>query len=259
MLLAVDIGNTQTHVGVFQREDLVHEWRTATEPQRTADELALMFGGLLTLVELSFSKQITGIVVASVVPRVTQELREMALRYFGFFPVILEPGVRTGIAIHTDSPREVGADRIANAVAAHHLFPDGNVIVVDFGTAINFDVVTAEGSYIGGALAPGLESSAAALFNATARLPRVELIAPATAIGKNTVAAIQSGILFGAAALVDGIVARLSAEIDGGATVIATGGAAEMVSEHCRSVDEIEPNLTLIGLRLIYERNSEVP
>lgn len=259
MLLAIDIGNTQTHVGVFRREELVHEWRAATEPKRTADELALMFGGFLSLVDLSFSTEITGVSIASVVPRATQELREMTFRYFGFRPIVVEPGTKTGVAILTDNPKEVGADRIANAAGAHELYRGRSVIVVDFGTAINFDVVTAEGDYIGGALAPGLESSAAALFTATARLPRVELVAPASPIGKNTVSAIQSGIIFGAAGLVDGIIKRIEDELGGRALVVATGGFAEVVAEQCSKVSEIEPNLTLIGLRTIFERNTERP
>ncbi len=255
MLLAVDVGNTQTHLGVFDRGQLIHEWRASTEQRRTADELALMFGEFLRLAELSFSNEITGVAIASVVPRATQQLRAMALKYFGFPPVVVEPGVRTGIVIRIDNPKEVGADRVANSVAAHELFPDEPVIVVDFGTAINFDVVTGAGEYIGGALAPGLESSATALFQATARLPRVELVAPPTAIGKNTVFAIQSGIVFGVAALVDGLVERTMKELDDDARVVATGGHAETVIEHCRTIERVEPTLTLLGLRLIFERN----
>lgn len=256
MLLAVDIGNTQTHVGIFRRDELVHEWRAATDPSRTADELALMFGGFLSLADLSFSTEITAVSIASVVPRATQELREMTLRYFGFHPVVVEPGTKTGVAVLTDNPREVGADRIANAAAARELFPGQTVIVVDFGTAINFDVVTSEGDYVGGALAPGLESSAAALFAATARLPRVELVAPASAVGKNTVAAIQSGIIFGAAGLVDGIVERIEEELDTKALVVATGGSAETVAGESRCISQVEPNLTLIGLRAIFDLNT---
>jgi type III pantothenate kinase len=257
VLLAVDVGNTLTHLGVFDRDRLVHEWRAATDQRRTADELALMFGEFLGLVDLSFSRQITGVAIASVVPRVTQELREMTERYFGFVPVVVEPGVKTGIAVKTDNPREVGADRIANSVAAHELFPGEAAIVVDFGTAINFDVVTEEGEYIGGALAPGLDSSATALFSATARLPRVELVAPSSVIGRNTVAAVQSGIIFGAAGLVDGLVERIVKELGMDARVVATGGLAELVIRNCHSVERVEPNLTLMGLRLIFERNFE--
>lgn len=255
MLLAIDVGNTQTHLGVFERDKLIHEWRAATDQRRTADELALMFGEFLRFADLSFSREITGVAIASVVPRATQELRAMTVKYFGFPPVVVEPGVKTGIVIRIDNPKEVGADRVANSVAARELFPHEPVIVVDFGTAINFDVVTRNGEYIGGALAPGLESSATALFQATARLPRVELVAPPTTIGKNTVFAVQSGIVFGVAALVDGLVQRTMAELDDDARVVATGGHAETVVEHCRTIERVEPTLTLLGLRLIFDRN----
>jgi len=257
VLLAVDVGNTQTHLGVFGKNDLIHEWRASTDQRRTGDELALMFGEFLALVDLSFSRQITGVALSSVVPRATQELREMTLKYFGFPAVVVEPGIKTGIAIKTDNPREVGADRIANAVAAHDLFPDEPSVVVDFGTAINVDVITAEGEYIGGAIAPGLDSSATALFSATARLPRVELVAPAYAIGKNTIACMQSGIIFGAAALVDGLVERVVDELGSEARVVATGGLASLVVQFCDRVERVEPTLTLNGLRLVFERNFE--
>jgi type III pantothenate kinase len=257
MLLAVDIGNTQTQVGVFERDQLVHQWRLSTDAARTADELALLFGELLSHAELSFSRQITGVAIASVVPKATQELREMTLRYFGFPPVVVEPRNKTGIVVKNANPREAGADRIANAVAAHALFPGEAVIVVDFGTAINFDVVTEAGEYIGGALAPGLESTAAALFRSTARLPRVELIAPTHVIGSNTVAAVQSGIVFGAVALVDGMVDRIVDELGTAARVIATGGLASLVAERSERIEKVEPMLTLTGLRLIFELNLE--
>lgn len=255
MLLAVDVGNTETHLGVFHDAELTHEWRAATEQRRTADELALMFGEFLRFADLSFSRAITGVVIASVVPKATQELRAMTLKYFGFPPVVVEPGVRTGVAIKIDNPKEVGADRVANAVAARHLFPSEAAIVVDFGTAINFDVVTAKGEYVGGVLAPGLESAASALFQSTARLPRVELVAPQASIGRNTVAAVQSGIVFGAAGLVDGLVERTTEELGEEARVVATGGHAATIVKHCRRVERVEPMLTLIGLRLIFERN----
>lgn len=257
MLLAVDIGNTQTHLGIFNRSELEREWRISTDSRRTADELALIFGELLRQADLSFSRQVTGVAISSVVPKATQELREMTERYFGFPPVVVEPGVRTGISVNIENPREAGADRIANAVAAHELFPDDAVIVIDFGTAINFDVVTAAGEYLGGALAPGLESSATALFSATARLPRVELVAPPTAIGRNTVAAVQSGIIYGAVGLVDGLIERLTREIGTPARAIATGGLASVIAEHSKRIERVEPMLTLTGLRLIFERNFE--
>ena len=257
MLLAVDVGNTQTHMGVFEGEVLEHEWRAATVQQRTADELALLFGQFLSLADLSFSRQITGVAICSVVPRATSELREMTERYFGFPALVVEPGTRTGISILTDNPREVGADRIANAVASHEMYPAEPVVVVDFGTAITVDAVSANGEYLGGAIAPGIDTSATALFLATAQINRVELVAPGTAIGKRTMTSVQSGIVFGTAALVDGLVERVTDELGGSARVVATGGLAPIVVKHCRRVERIEPQLTLNGLRLIFDRNAE--
>lgn len=257
MLLAVDVGNTQTHLAVFNRHDLLHEWRAATVVDRTADELSLMFGQFLASADLSFSRSITGVAISSVVPRATQELREMTVRYFGFHPLVVEPGVRTGIAILTDNPREVGADRIANAVAAHDLYPGESVIVVDFGTAITVDAVSSKGEYLGGAIAPGMDIAATALFSATALIRRVELVAPPAAVGKNTVTSVQSGVVFGFAGLVDGLVERVNDELGGDARVLATGGLAPRLAEHCRLIEKVEPLLTLMGLRLIYERSGE--
>ncbi len=254
MLLAVDVGNTQTHLGVFDRDELKHEWRASTDPRRTADELALIFGQFLSLVDLSFSREITGVAISSVVPVATQELRRMTERYFGFPAVVVEPGVKTGIAVVTDNPREVGADRIANAVAAHDMSPERPVVVVDFGTAITVDAITAKGQYLGGAIAPGMQTSAGALFRSTAQISLVELMAPPTAIGRNTVACVQSGVVFGTAGLVDGLVDRVSEELGGDVRVIGTGGMASTVAEHCRTIDEVEPMLTLLGLRIIFHR-----
>ncbi|MDQ3752759.1 MAG: type III pantothenate kinase [Actinomycetota bacterium] len=259
MLLAVDVGNTHTHLGVFDRDDLSYEWRASTDAGHTADELALMFGQFLALGGLSFTRSITGVAISSVVPPATQELREMTLKYFGFPPLVVEPGTKTGIGVMTDHPREVGADRIANAVAAHEMYPKRGVVVVDFGTAITVDAVSAEGRYLGGAIAPGIDTSAAALFSATAQIQRVELVAPPAAIGRNTINSVQSGVIFGTASLVDGLIERVTTEMgDGGGStvsVVATGGLAGTVVEHCRRVDHIEPMLTLRGLRLIFERN----
>ncbi|MEA2434319.1 MAG: type pantothenate kinase [Actinomycetota bacterium] len=258
MLLAVDVGNTQTHLGAFHRGELAHEWRASTDPTRTADELALMFGQFLSLADLSFSRQITGVAISSVVPRATQELREMTSRYFGFDSVVVEPGVKTGIAILTDNPREVGADRIANAVAAHDLFPDEAVVIVDFGTAITVDAVSAKGEYLGGAIAPGIETAATALFSTTALIRRVELVEPpGSAIGKSTVTSVQSGIIYGTAGLVDALIEKIVDELGEDARVIATGGLAPVLLHHCRHLERLEPTLTLEGLRIIYERNAE--
>lgn len=257
MLLAIDVGNTQTHIGVFDADKLIHEWRASTDARRTADELALLFGEFLALEDLEFQENVTGMVVSSVVPRSTQELRELSARYFGFRAVVVEAGTRTGIAVHTDNPREVGADRIANAVAAHDLFPDSSVVVVDFGTAITVDAISATGDYLGGSIAPGIDTSATALFSATAQIRRVELTAPPSAIGKTTVTSVQSGIMYGTAALVDGLVDRVAEELDGQIEVVATGGFASTIVEHCRTIDRIDPLLTLNGLRLIYGRNED--
>lgn len=255
MLLAVDVGNTHTHLGVFSGKQLAHEWRAFTDPRRTADELALLFGHFLELGDLSFSRQITGVVMSSVVPRATRGLREMTLKYFGFAPVVVEPKTKSGIDV-TAYTNPVGADRLANAVGAHDRWPDDDVVVVDFGTAITVDAVSAEGKFLGGAIAPGVEAAATALYSSAALIPPVELKAPEAAIGTNTARGVESGIVFGIAALTDGLVDRIVAEVGGRAQVVATGGAAAMVVEHCRRIDTIDPNLTLNGLRIIYDRNA---
>jgi type III pantothenate kinase len=216
-----------------------------------------MFGQFLSLAGLSFSSHITGVAICSVVPRSTQQLRDMTETYFGFPAVVVEPGVKTGLAILTDNPREVGADRIANAVAAHQMYGRQAVVVVDLGTAITVDAVSARGEYLGGAIAPGLDVAAAALFNATAKITRVELVAPPSAIGKSTVAAVQSGLIFGTADLIDGLVDRVIDELGGDAHVVGTGGLAPIVLEHSRTIEKVEPVLTLLGLKLIFERNVE--
>lgn len=254
MLLAVDVGNTDTVLGVFRGGDLVWHWRMATREERSPDELALVYGGFLAQQELSFSREITGVVVASVVPAQTQALRDMVDAYFHFPPVVLGPGVSTGIRIVFDNPKDVGADRIANAVAAFARFR-GPAVVVDFGTATTFDVVSAEGEYLGGVICPGVKVSASALFGATARLPRVEIMAPRSVVGRSTVESIQSGLVIGTAAMVDGMLERIE-ETLGDAAVIATGGLAEVVLSSCSRIQHHDPWLTLEGLRLVYERNA---
>ncbi|MGH2655313.1 MAG: type III pantothenate kinase [Actinomycetota bacterium] len=254
MLLAIDVGNTETVVGVFRDEELAWRWRMSTVPDRTADELALLFGGFLQQQELSFDRNVTGVVLSSVVPSATQALREMVRVYFRFPPVVVEPGVKTGVPVLTDNPKEVGADRIVNALAAFTRF-GGPCVVVDFGTATTFDCVSDQGEYLGGAIAPGLQVAARALFEHTARLPLVELVAPNAAIGKNTVESVQSGLIFGYASLIDGMVERIAKEL-GHPTVIATGGLAPVVIEECKTVDHHEPWLTLEGLRLVFEKNA---
>ncbi len=254
MLLAVNVGNTNTALGVFRGSELEHQWRLSTETERTADELAVLFGGLLQVAGLSFSNQITGVVLSSVVPSSTTALRDMVNRYFNFPPVVVEPGTRTGLSIQTDNPREVGADRIVNALAAYHRY-GGPCIVIDFGTATTYDVVTDKGEFLGGAIAPGVQTSNTSLSRETARLPQVELHSPRSPIGRNTIEAIQSGLIFGTASEADGMIDRIRKELGGTATVVATGGLAPEIVPHCQFVDELDPWLTLEGLRLVFERN----
>jgi type III pantothenate kinase len=254
MLLAADIGNTEIVLGAFRNEELDHTWRLSTQPERTADELALLLSGLLTQRGLDLRSDVTGLVIASVVPDVTATFREMTAS-LSFPLVVVGPGVKTGVPVLTENPREVGADRVVNALAAFTRF-GGPVVVVDFGTATNFDVVSDKGEFIGGVIAPGMRASAASLFSRTARLTRVELVAPEHVIGRSTVEAVQSGLVFGAAGEVDGIVDRIRAELGVDAPTVATGGLAGVVLPHCRTIDHYEPWLTLEGLRLIYDRDT---
>lgn len=256
MLLAIDVGNTQTHIGMFAGKELAAEWRTSTDPRRTADELALIFQEFLSFHDLSFSKQVTGVVIASVVPPLTGALREMVERYFHFDPLVIEPGVKTGMRVLTENPREVGADRIVNAIAAHALY-GGPTIIVDFGTATTFDAVSSSGEYLGGAIAPGVQISANALWTVAAQIQKVELMPPKNVIGKSTVESVRSGVILGAAAMVEGMVARLQEELLGDAAVVMTGGLAPIMMEALRIDVHYEPTLTLAGLRILYERNVE--
>jgi type III pantothenate kinase len=253
VLLAIDVGNTNTVIGVFDGATLRDSWRIKTDARETADELALTFRGLLA------DTAITGIAACSTVPAVLRELRSMLDRYYPHVPTVLvEPGVRTGVSVLTDNPKEVGTDRICNTAAAHHLV-DGPCIVVDFGTSTNFDCISARGEFLGGALAPGIEISLDALAARAAQLRKVELVAPRSPIGKNTVESLQSGILYGFAGQVDGLVRRLSAALaprdPAAVQVIATGGLAGLLLDHSETLTRHEPELTLIGLRLIYDRN----
>jgi type III pantothenate kinase len=257
VLLAADVGNTEIVLGIFEGPALLHTWRMSTHAERTPDELALALAGFLARRDIDFDRALTGMVVASVVPDVTAAFREMAASSFSFSPILVGPGTKTGVPILTDNPREVGADRVVNTLAAFTRF-GGPSIVVDFGTATNFDVVSEAGEFLGGVIAPGLQASAASLFSRTARLTRVELTAPARAVGTSTVEAIQSGLIFGTAGQVDAIVRRIQAEL-GEATVVATGGLAPVVMPHCTTVAHHEPWLTLEGLRLVYERNVVEP
>ena len=253
MLLTVDVGNTNTVLGIFDGEELIKSWRVKTDPRTTADELWLQFNALVTGYKLS------GLSICSTVPATLRELRTMINTYFAELPTtIVEPGTKTGVQLLVDNPKEIGADRIVNTLAAHTLY-GGPAIVVDFGTSTNLDVVSPKGEFLGGALAPGIEISVDALASRAAQLRKVELIRPKSVIGKNTVEALQSGTIFGFAGQVDGLVDRITVELaldfDEAPTVIATGGLAPLIIGVADSIDEYEPDLTLIGLRLIHEKN----
>ncbi len=253
MLLAIDVGNTQTVIGLYTGTDLTDHWRIATVAEHTSDELALVVQQFLGFHGFSFEDSITGVAIASGVPRVTAALREMVERYFGFAPLVIEPGVRTGMPILYDNPKEVGADRIANAVAAYDLY-GGPSVVVDFGTANTIDAISGRGEYLGGAIFPGIEIAMDALFGAAAALRRVELVPPKNVIGKSTMESIQSGAVYGFSGQVDALVDRFVAEL-GESNVIATGGLADLLIPYSRTIKHHEPWLTLHGLRLVYERN----
>src|SRR6201992_525894 len=264
MLLAIDVGNTNTGLGIFDGEEVIEHWRIATVPDRPADEIAVVLKGLLdqspVLKEQADGAGITGIALCSTVPSVLHEMREMCQRYYREIPaVIVEPGVKTGVPIRMDNPKEVGSDRIMNSLAAVHLF-GGPAIVVDFGTSTNFDAVSAKGEFVGGALAPGIEISVDALSRRAAQLLKGELTRPPRVVGKNTVEALQSGIVYGFAGQVEGIARRMAAELSPddpqAVTVIATGGLAPLGINEVAAIDHHEPWLTLIGLRLVYERNA---
>jgi type III pantothenate kinase len=251
MLLCIDAGNTNTVLATFEGEKLVHSWRIKTDARATADELALIYKGLLE----GEAVKITGASVCSTVPSVLREMRAMLRRYYPDVPhVIVEPGVRTGVQLAIDNPKEVGTDRVVNTLAAYTLY-GGPTIVVDFGTTTNFDVISARGEFLGGAFAPGIEISFDALAARAAQLRRVEPAKPRAVIGKNTVECLQSGMYYGFAGQVDGLVRRMVAELGDVNAVFATGGLAPLVIEECDTVTHHEPNLTLIGLRMVYDKN----
>jgi type III pantothenate kinase len=254
MLLAVDVGNTQTHVGLFRDEELLEHWRFHTSRTATADELAVVFGGLLRLRESSL-RDVHAIVTSCVVPNLAQEYDEVRRRYLDGQGALVGPELKTGMPIRIDDPRELGADRLVNAIAAYDRV-GGPCIAVDFGTAINYDVVSGAGEYLGGVISPGVEISIEALSERAAALPKVRLEPPRAAIGKGTREAIQSGVIYGYAGQVDGIVARLRDELGEEASTIATGGWAHAIVPHCEQIDELDDLLTLKGLHLIWERNS---
>jgi type III pantothenate kinase len=253
MLLVIDIGNTNTVLGVFNGSHLMASWRLETKQSQTADEYGILSRNLFTLAGIEFTK-IRSIIIASVVPPLNSVLEEMALKYFKVKALFVEPGIKTGVPVLYDSPADVGADRIVNAVAAYEKY-GGPAIVVDFGTATTFDAISAKGEYLGGVIAPGPGISAEALFKRTARLPRVEIRAPSKVIGTSTVGSIQSGLYFGYIGLVDGILEHMIQELGSNTVVVATGGYASLIGSGVHLIQHIDPELTLEGLRLIHERN----
>jgi len=253
MLLAIDIGNTNVVLGVFDNERLVENWRVGTNTQITPDEYAMIFKDLFGFARLEFS-QIDGVIISTVVPPLLPVMIEMSRKYFRIEPMVVTPELNTGIVIRYDNPKEVGADRIVNAAAAYKRF-GGPLIIVDFGTATTFCAITNKGEYLGGAICPGMKISAEALFQRASKLPRVELAKPAKVIGSDTISAMQAGIIYGYAGLVDGLVERMKAELSRDAKVVATGGLAELISPETRTINEVMPHLTLEGLRLLYDLN----
>jgi len=254
MLLALDIGNTNITMGLFDGAELRHTWRLATDPTKTGDEYSLMVQGLLARAGY-LVQHVDGCVVANVVPALSAAFTQVCRDLFQLQPLFVDATVDTGVEVQVDFPKEVGADRIVNAAAAYRLY-GGPAIVIDFGTATTFDVISGEGAYIGGAIAPGVAVAAEALAARAARLFRVELVVPERAIGKNTVQSLQSGLMYGYIGLVEGLVRRLAAELEGEPVVIATGGLAETVARHTQAIDVVNRELTLQGLHLIYARHT---
>ncbi|HHY33012.1 MAG TPA: type III pantothenate kinase [Firmicutes bacterium] len=257
MILVLDIGNTNIVLGVYENTRLVTSSRMATDRLKTADEYAMLIRDLFSYHGLDFTA-IDGAAISCVVPPVIGTFEDLVRRYFHCEPVVVEPGIKTGIVIRYENPKEVGADRIVNAVAAYEKY-GGPVIVVDFGTATTFCAISAAGEYLGGAIAPGIGISSEALFARAAKLPRVELVKPRSVIGRSTVASMQAGIIYGTVGLVDGIVKRMKLEMGGDARVVATGGFAPLIAEDSSEIDVLEPNLTLEGLRMIFEKNRPCP
>ena len=257
MLLAIDVGNTNIVLGVFDGERLVVSWRLATWRERTADELGLLVDGLFAHSRVDLEK-VRGVILGSVVPPLTGTVQAMAKRYFNVDPLTVEPGIETGMRILYENPSEVGADRILNGIAAYERFGrsvNRPLIVVDFGTATTLDAISAKGEYLGGAICPGVQISADALFQRAARLPRIDVRKPARVVGRTTVGAMESGLFYGYVGMVEGLVRRMSDELGGDAMAVATGGLASVISPEIPSIKHVDPDLTLHGLRIVWDRN----
>ena len=257
MLLAIDVGNTNTVLGVFDGEKLVVSWRLATWRERTTDELGLVVDGLFAHSRVERVK-VRGVILGSVVPQLTGTVQAMARRYFGVEPLTIEPGTKTGMPILYENPSEVGADRIVNGIAAYERFgrtANRPLIVVDFGTATTLDAISAKGEYLGGAICPGVQISADALFQRAARLPRIDVRKPTRIVGQTTVGAMEAGLFYGYVGMVEGLVRRMSDELGGNAICVATGGLADVISPETSLIQHVDPDLTLHGLRIVWERN----
>lgn len=257
MLLGIDIGNTNIVIGVFEGDELIHNWRIASDLQRSSDEYGLIFRQLLEIHGLGY-EDVDDVIISSVVPKLTHTIPAVCSRYIGKEPMMVGVGTRTGINIRYDNPKEVGGDRIVNSVAAYELY-GGPIVVVDMGTAISFDVIDEKGHYQGGAIAPGIGIASEALFTRTSKLPKVDLIDPVVAIGRTTVQSMQSGIVYGYIALIDGILEKIAEEMEipiDQLNVVSTGGYTRLIAQNSKYIVEIDPELTLKGLKIIYDKNS---
>lgn len=256
MLLVIDVGNTNTVLGLYDGDELVHDWRIRTVVDHTVDEYGMLIYNLYKNSRIK-PRAVKDIIISCVVPTMLNILEPLCEKYFNVKPLIVGPGIKTGMPILYDNPREVGADRIVNAVAAYDKY-GGDIIIVDFGTATTFDYISKKGEYIGGCITPGIMIASEALFSKTAKLPRVELSRPKSVIGKDTISSMQAGILFGYASLVDGLIDRIKAEVISNPKVIATGGLATVIANETKSIDIVDEMLTLEGLRILYNRNCSI-